>query len=87
MSWLVICDRCGFKYRSDELKLEWTGLRVCDPCFEQRHPQDFVRGRRDHQEVPWVRPRPDDIELLAFYRHEDGTIIYRENGLPLVRER
>jgi hypothetical protein len=28
--------RCGFKYRLNELKKEWTGLRVCKPCFDPR---------------------------------------------------
>lgn len=86
MSWLAICDRCGFKYTSNELKSEWTGLKVCSQCFETRHPQDFVRGKPENQSVPWVRPRPEDVFVLEFYRNEDGTIMYREDGLPMMRE-
>lgn len=53
-----ICDRCGFKKRASETKKEWTGLIVCsDECWEPRHPQDFVRGRRDRQTV--TNPRPE----------------------------
>jgi hypothetical protein len=33
------CDRCGFKYKLLELRKEWTGLKVCDSCFEPKHPQ------------------------------------------------
>ena len=54
--WNAICDRCGFKFKNVQLRKEWTGLRVCCECWEPRHPQDFVRGKADHQTPPWVRP-------------------------------
>lgn len=62
----AICDRCGFKYKSNKLRLEWTGLRVCagggtNDCFEERHPQDFARGREDRQNPAWVRPEAEDV--------------------------
>ncbi len=51
------CDRCGFDRRKDEMREEWTGLWVCgDKCWEPRHPQDFLRGREDKQQVPVARP-------------------------------
>ena len=91
MGWRVICDRCGFKYWNHELRKEWTGLMVChggdtNDCWEARHPQDFVTGVKDKQTPPWVRPEAADVFVLDYYRREDGTIIYRENGLPLLRE-
>ena len=54
--WNAICDRCGFKYKSCDLRKEWTGSMVCRDCFEVRHPQDFVRGVPDNSNVPWSRP-------------------------------
>ena len=54
--WNAICDRCGFKYKSFELFLEWDGLRVCHKCWEPRQPQDFVRALPDPQPLPWTRP-------------------------------
>jgi len=64
--WNAICDRCGFKYKSHQLRLEWTGLRCCDgpgtnECFEVRHPQESVRGRADKQAPPWTRPDAPDV--------------------------
>lgn len=61
----AICDRCGFKYKSGQLRLEWTGLRVCDGvgtnrCYEPRHSQDGVRGKPDRQAPAWVRPEGPD---------------------------
>jgi hypothetical protein len=54
-AWNVTCDRCGFNYKSFQLREEWTGLMVCETCFEHRHPQDLIRARKDDPHVPWVR--------------------------------
>lgn len=68
-AWNAECDRCGFKYKNYELKLEWTGLRVCDKCFEHRHPQDFVKGVADRQAPEWTRPDSVNEPFL----NEGGT--------------
>lgn len=52
-----LCDRCGSRFRSSQTFRTWDGLYVCREDFETRHPQDFVRGRKDLQNVP--NPRPD----------------------------
>lgn len=54
--WLVICDVCGMKYHSDDLKMRWDGLMTCRQDWNPRQPQDFVRGIPDPQAVPWSRP-------------------------------
>lgn len=59
--WKVECDRCGGRYMSNQLRLEWNGLRVCHgpgtaDCWDPRHPQDTLRGRPDRQAPPWTRP-------------------------------
>lgn len=59
----VICDVCGFKLRSTETRLRWDKLRVCEKDWEPRHPQDFVRGKRDRQRVPNPRPEATDTFL------------------------
>jgi hypothetical protein len=64
--WLAVCDRCGFEYKARQLSREWTGLRVCrgpdtNDCYETRHLQDSVRGRKDQQAPPWTRPKPADV--------------------------
>lgn len=58
-----ICDVCGFKYRASQTSKRWDGLMVCREDFEERHPQDFVRGRVDRQNVPNPRPEPADVFL------------------------
>jgi len=55
------CDVCGFRYPSSQIKRRWDGLYACIHDWESRQPQDFVRGRKDRQQVPVVRN--DDIDL------------------------
>ena len=59
----VCCQRCGFKRHANELKREArTGLRVCAECRDPIHPQEFVRGVADRQNVPGgALPEPTDL--------------------------
>lgn len=66
-TWATICDRCGFRFPSNELKPEWTGLMVCGQCWEPRHPQDFVKAIPDEQAPPWTRPNPEPIYVGICY--------------------
>lgn len=59
--WKVCCDRCGLRYKSGDLRREWTGLRTCSDCYDAKHPQLNVRGVRDPQSPPWARPAPAEI--------------------------
>lgn len=52
----AIDDRTGFKVRHGDTVREWTGRRVLPENADVRHPQDYVRGRIDAQNVPFVRP-------------------------------
>tara|TARA_R100000789_G_C2996853_1_gene147691 strand:- start:437 stop:799 length:363 start_codon:yes stop_codon:yes gene_type:complete len=36
---LAQCDRCGFVYKYLDMKVEWTGLKVCYVCYEPKQPQ------------------------------------------------
>ena len=65
--WSAICDRCGFTYRSWQLKKEWNGLMTCRACWEPRHPQDFVRVPAETVSVPWVRSEPADEFAAVCY--------------------
>ena len=47
------CQRCGFDIRASDTIEEWTGLLVCESCWEPRHPQDFVRATVESTEPKW----------------------------------
>lgn len=48
------CQRCAFKFRLDELRLEWTNLRVCNDCYDPRPPELSAPNV-----YPEGLPRPD----------------------------
>ena len=71
----LTCDRCSKKIKAHEAKHEWTGFIVCGDCFENRHPQDFVKALTDKITVPFQRPIPallfTSISYLTLYVDED----------------
>ena len=50
----AIDDVTGLQHKASELSRQWDNLMVKDP--EERHPQDFLRGKPDRIAVPWARP-------------------------------
>lgn len=54
--WNFYCDLCGAKNTSNNGVKTWDNFYVCRHHKEQRNPQDFVRGIKDVQTVPWTRP-------------------------------
>lgn len=68
----AICDRCGFKFKSSELRKDWQGLMVCDKDFETRHPQDLIKIRAEKAIPDWVRPRPEDLFKPICYIYESS---------------
>lgn len=55
-----ICDRSGFRTPASETVREWTGAIVRRTLSEHRHPQEFIRAKRDDMSVPDPRPQPID---------------------------
>ena len=70
--WNAVCDRCGFKFKSSELRKDWQGLMVCDKDFETRHQQDFIKIRAEKAVPDWVRPRPEDTFKTVCYIYESS---------------
>jgi len=87
--WNVQCFRCGFKYKSSEVRRQWQGYWVCNRCWEPRLPQVFVRAVPDNPSVPFAQPEsvvyvgPNfPYGLLT----EDDAQIISENNLNLTTE-
>jgi hypothetical protein len=79
-----ICDQCGFKFKASETRKQWDGLIVCDSCFDARHPLDFVRGRRDRQNVPEPRPQattPTFVSGTDVYVDDNGAEYTDDGGI------
>ncbi|MEJ0093823.1 MAG: hypothetical protein WDN46_10370 [Methylocella sp.] len=63
--WYRICDRSGFKIRAGRTRKQWNDIIVREESFENRQPQDFVRGRADPQIVPEPRPRHFPFQFIG----------------------
>ena|ERR1700752_3059590 len=66
-AWNAICDICGLRFKSDQLRKNWKSEMVCRGCFEMRHPQEFIRVRPEKIAAPWVRPEgADQFQFVCF---------------------
>jgi hypothetical protein len=83
-----ICDACGFQYRSSQTRKRWDGAWVCDADWEPRHPQDFVRGRKDRQRVPEPRPEPADVFVSGapdvVYTTDDEPVLAIDGDMVVI---
>lgn len=65
--------RCGFKRRLNELRKEWTGLRVCaDKCYDPKPPE-----LKPPRYKPEGLPRPDASPQTEpiFGNNTDGSLL------------
>ena len=72
----VTCDICGMDIYASDSKKRWDGFIVCPEDWEVRHPQDFVRSKKDKIAADIVRPVPTDKEITVTYSDQgaDDTI-------------
>lgn len=76
--WSVICDRCGFRFRSSRIKTEWTGLKVCGDCWEPRNPQDFLKVHPEKIVPAYTRPESTDTFVYVCTIWAQGGADYAE---------
>ncbi len=72
--WNAICDSCGFKKKSSQMRRRWDGLMVCaDTCWETDHPQKFLRVTEEEIAPPWTRPEPEPTYRSVCYIYESAA--------------
>ena len=77
----ALCDVCGFKFKSVDLKQRWDGLMVCETDWETRHPQELIRPIQDQNKLPWTRPEPLDLTInVCSIPGTSGVAGYAEAG-------
>jgi len=59
---IAICDRCGFKYRTIELKEDGDkpGLMVCRDCWDPLGPDKYPPKPAENITLPFTRPDLSD---------------------------
>jgi hypothetical protein len=69
------------------LRKEWTGLMVCEGCFETKHPQLLIHVPKEDSAIPWTRPESTDTFISVSYplatEVADYDFIYTESGVIL----
>lgn len=62
-SYYVRCQVCGTKVRAKKTFIRWDNLVVDKPCYEERNPQDFLKGVKDDASPPDKRFVTGDLEI------------------------
>jgi hypothetical protein len=57
------CQRCDQKVRLNELRKEWTGLRVCGPCHDPR-PDETRPPRYRPEGIPLPNASPETTPIF-----------------------
>lgn len=81
--WNAICDSCGKKVKASKLRRRWDGFMVCEDDYEMRHPQDFIRAKKDKISVPFTRPVPQERYIsITWTAYPQDTITILEDLNP-----
>lgn len=84
---LGICDQCGQQFKLNELKKEWTGFKVCQECYEPKHPQ-LNTQRAINEPIALLQPRPDGIQTVRVSLIYGGDSTFSSVGMqpaPVAR--
>lgn len=80
--WNFTCDLCGAKNKSNRAMFTWNGLFVCKHHKEVRNPQDFLRGVKDNQSVPWSRPWEPPLCDTTSFPYTAYCTLQSRNAIP-----
>ena len=70
----VICDVCGFKVKSSQIRKRWDGILACRRCFDTKHPQlERLPVIKEMQAVKDARPPQTDTFDTITSGWEDMT--------------
>jgi len=77
---IALCDQCGQRFKLSELIKEWTGFKVCDECYEPKHPQ--LEPKRNITEPQALyQPRPEKRMALTVYIGETSDTSFASVGM------
>jgi hypothetical protein len=77
---LAICDQCGQRFPYSELKKEWTGFKVCQECYEPKHPQ-LEPKRGINEPIAIYEPRPESVSTVTVFAGAPGDSLFESIGM------
>ena len=86
-----ICDRCGFRYKYQQMRTEWDHTRVCPECYEPKHPQLDPEHPPVDAESLW-QARPDvplpqaQLGLVTTRNPSDAVIAQKGTNMMRFRD-
>lgn len=76
----------GFKLPLNEFVKQWDGQIVHRHFVDKRNSQDYVRGIKDNQNLPFARPESPNQFVATFLAWEDDAIMTGQLGQVLLTE-
>lgn len=77
---IALCDQCGQRFKLQELIKEWTGFKVCDECYEPKHPQ--LEPKRNITEPQALyQPRPEARMGVTIFVGETSDTSFASIGM------
>lgn len=76
----------GFKVPLKNLVRQWDNQLIDYRFVDRRNPQDYVRGVKDDQSLPYARPEPPNQFVAGPIIWENGAFMTTENGGVILTE-
>lgn len=77
------CERTGRVLPYSETVVEWTGLRVDKRVADPRHPQDFVRVKKEKtllRDQKYIVDTIEQNEFNQWFVTESGDLLVTQSG-------
>lgn len=76
----------GFKVPLSNLVRQWDNQLIDERFVDKRNPQDFVRGIKDDQSLPYSRPESENTFLALPITWQNGDYLTTELGENIYEE-
>ena len=77
---IALCDQCGQRYKLLDLIKDWKGFKVCEECYEPKHPQ--LEPKRNITEPQALyQPRPEKRMAVTVYVGETSDTSFSSIGM------
>lgn len=74
----------GFKVPLSDLVRQWDNELIDRRFVDKRNPQDFVRGVKDDQSLPYSRPESPDTYIAGPIIWQSGAFMTPQNGIGVL---